>query len=435
MKKLLAILAALCLCTAVLPALGAGLPYDSVLRIYAIQEAGDVLVGTAVSMTEQSLVTVKGAAAVDANLYVMAADGTRITIDDAMELDSELMLLLIQEKITPVSAAGDGSWEGLVTVLTASTGGASAVSGRIATTVKWRGLTSPLLKADAPVLPGSAVLDGQGRLLGLTAAEWTAAPQTYVVLSMDGIRASLSNRNAASSTSYWVAEGMQVTAEKGMITVDLSAFMSGKSGECTVYVEEEHNPYYSYTSTPVDGETALYRFHALPGKVYTVRAWYTEDKRNPQSVNQEQGVTVSIPDAPAYAAYGYEDKEYYLGLLPAGTDESDPSQAVPVPAVTRTILADESQMLFLQASTVYQVTEEVSYDMLISLETPEGWSFLTGGGFYLDPTLQTEDIWHCDLSGLLKEYLSYTGDYASGAYVVTVFYDGMKVNQIGFTLE
>ena len=440
MRKLLAVLAALVMCLQAVPAGAAALPYGSMIRIFARTAAGDQLVGTAFAITDSSVLTVDGAIPADANCYLSDASGQRIETEHVYSMLNGLVLMITKTAVTPVTADFSEVTSGPAVMMTVTSAGAAAISATVSGPVTWHGMDCLLAECDQPATLGSGLLDPEGNLIGIAVSEWLEAPDTYVILNAEGLSSSLlqsiSDTGVPSFEGSVIApEEYDVTAKGVWITVDLSDYLSQhplEGGICYIGCGDTANPYFSYAEVR-EADDRTVHFSAVPGHTYQVKAMIfgTEDSVH---FTLEDAQQVSMLEEPPYRAYSYEDRELWLGTLPTGTPAEDLTLAEKLDTIDLSVLQDEARELYLQARTVYSVAEQVEYDLLTVLTTPEGWTFCQPGGFWLMPELQQEDDWHCNLSPLFRSYLQYAEKYAEGEYRVTYYFDGMPVNQISFEL-
>lgn len=438
LKRLLLLLLALML---LVPAAQADVPgSDALYLLIARDDQGnETPVGSAVLYQSPStLLTTVWAAQTSGELYAAGQGGTvRITGAHRPHEQSELVLLQL-ETPSPATPLNLSTQSSELTVLGHQ--GSQAVSGLIAyPSYGYYGeLPAAVFTAPAPLMPGSVLLNSYGELAGITMATHLEGINRYVALTSEEILTEFTSAGAKTDGVTWL-EGFTVTPGIGQVTVDWAAALPECPEEdCVIslFFADASNPYFSYL-TPEEGTS--FDLCLTPGRTYDVWVQHAHGEIAITAQRpQEYAVTATVGETEPFALFDYQDHEIYLGSVSLAEAEAALTQKVPpMESITKDALTDPDTAIFLQVSSSYTIEETSEAGLLLTLFTPEGYAFDHLGLFIFDTTLQNEDVWNVDITGLFADYTAFSpsGEMLSGDYALRYYLDGALANEILWTLE
>ena len=436
MRKLLALL----ICLTLLPAMPARAEARAAIPLFRLTatdaDGVETEVGSALlALDGQMLFT---GAAVPGRLTAYAPDGSAHAVGQIVSGGGGLTLLILEEDANlPVGglSGADVSKSRLIG-LTANglfydapvTGAARSV---------YQGYEVWLVSAAEPLRPGSALVDAEGGLVGLTVAEWGEGEARYAVLAGDALIEALSAEVEAEpelGDSVWLEA--ELGYEAGLLSIDWSRCeVDGLDADSvfTVYVECGANPYYLYFDMePVASATYT---EAVPG--YEYRVWVECHHGEPSGgLPGKYARSIAIPEAGDFTDDEFSN-ECWLAWAPAGETPDVDARLPALEPITAQTLTDASRTLYLQAVNTYAVEEEMETTLILVLETPEGYVFHSLSGYIFLPEAQAEDVWNADVSELFANCLMYSDSmgFSPGTYTLSYLIGGQWAGRISFTLE
>ena len=479
MKKWTALLCALMLLLAAMPALGeAASPYECLLAVYDRTGEGDNFLGMAVCCDGRVLTTAHADESfAAASKPYLAGAGYTLEIS-GVQSDGPIAVITpkMDEPLPSLTAAPCVAGEP-VTLLALTPDGMTRTTGSALSPVTVDGATGYLTDSTGPApLPlGTAVLSADGALVGLIGAMWGEGHSTYLVLPVadapsaaspttiqddslvnnkqpggkqpadgndaptdDAAPASEATPDSDVASENWLSL-LITTAHGHWITVDWSHCDLSKAGpdsQVVVYIEDADNLYYSWLAD--SAAVGAMEVPAVPGRFYTIGARLfdsmpEDDALRILGIPADTCVAVDMPDARPFNRYGYRDTELFLGVLPAGMSEDAAMllQAEPIPA-TLDALRQEGKDVYLQATSKYRVKRDQECDMMITLTTPEDCVYHLEGTYLFMQDLSDGDVWNCNLQSLLDLYAEHNGGMSQGEYTVRYYFDGTLVNTLVF---
>lgn len=440
-KRTLAALLVMLLALGCLSARAERLP-EGLFRIVCRDAQGqDTLLGTAVLMEGNTLLTAASVARCDGQL--MAVGPAREYPVLAAVIPPEqpgvaLLGLAEQPSELPVALAGDMasvSWAALE-----ESGTMACAPVEQASIITLGGQECLLYTAREGLLPGGVLVNEKGELLCLTVASYAEGVGRYVALEASELLTLLPGANDFSTAQPESGQvtGFTVTAEAGVLTVDWSACgVTLEEGEqLTVALYDTGNTFLNGI-TPSTGETSISQA-AVPGRTYEVAVLRSRGEPDFSSSWYNSAVQITLPEAEPFDRYQFRNEELYLGCAPLEQAEEALNQQVePIDPITAQSLTDPAQAVFLQATSTYQVEKEAAATAVIALFTPENYCFFTEGGFLFLPELCAGDVWNMEITDLIDHYLEFspTGGMSPGAYSLRFYLDGALAGELMWTLE
>ena len=302
----------------------------------------------------------------------------------------------------------------------------------------FEGYDAWLVSAKEPLLPGAALLDGNGNVMGMTVAEWGEGEARYVAVTGSAFMTMLlGGSGTTGNENEWLTD-VQITYEAGLLTLDWSGCeISGLSEDSafTLYFEDTKNTYVSYITG--NSEKTSMSILVVPGREYRFWVRHSHGTGNDDvSRPAERAMTFAVPELGDLTDYGFAEESY---LSWARVDETvDPTAELPkLEFISAYSLTNPEIRLYLQVINSYTVTEEIERDMVYVLHTPEDYTFFQGAGYIFGPSYQDRDVWNADITGLFDNYLSYngTGVFAPGTYTVSYVIGGQWAGGFSFALR
>ena len=440
-KRLLAVLLAMLLALGCLPARAEQLP-EGIFRLICRDAQGqDTLLGTAVLMEGNTLLTAASAARCEGQLLAVGPEGEYTVLAAVIPPEQPgvaLLGLAEQPSESPVVLAGDSasvSWAAL------EEGGAMAcVPVEQASIITLDGRECLLYTAREGLLPGGVLVNEKGELLCLTVASYAEGVGRYVALPASELLTLLPGGRGSSAAGPESGQvtGFTVTAQAGVLTVDWSACgVTLEEGEqLLVVLYDTKNTFLDYL-TPAAGETSVSQA-AVPGRTYEVAILRSRGTPDFSSFWDKDAVQTTLPETEPFDRYKFRNEELYLGHAPLEQAEEAMYQKVePIDPITEQSLTVPEQAVFLQATSTYQVEKEAAATAVIALFTPEDFCLFTGGGFLFLPELCAGDVWNMEITDLIDHYLEFspTGSMSPGAYSLRFYLDGALAGELMWTLE
>ena len=445
MRRLLALL----LCLLLFPALTAWAEEPGQVALFRVTETDEngqeTTVGTAVLALDSQFLFTSAVVEDPGRISVYGPDGAAHRVQVIFSGDSGIAMLILEEAAEepiPLLSA-EGAASGRLVGLTAKGLLYDLPAASVSQTV-YQGQEASLVSAREALLPGAALVDGAGRLIGITVAEWGEGEARYVALTGDAfIQAVLETLigelapedSQGLGNDAWLMDAA-LTYEEGVLTVDWrNCQLEGLNEESvvTAYVLCPVNSYYLYyTADPEQEEINL---DVAPGYTYNVWVSVTDGEPNP-GLSPEYALSVTIPDEGDFTDYGFTN-ECYLAWAPADeTPEADAKLSALEP-ITAEALEDENVRLYLQVINTYAVEEELETSLTLVLQSPEGYVFHSMNGYIFMPEIQEEDVWNAEVTELFERYLMYngSGSFAPGEYTLRYLIGGQWAGSVSFTLE
>ena len=326
----------------------------------------------------------------------------------------------------------------------------ATVTVTVTSTVPWQGNSCYLVQSTQALPYGTPVLNADGNLGGLVAAQWSEGAGRYVVVPIQTVRdaawspvAPQAEESPADDGSGTVIdgavplEGVTLSAQNGLLTISWEGCADlPESGYVTVLLYDTLNPYYTadiLTVTPAS-VPAL----AVPGRTYEVLVVYTPElPTDTDFLFPDQTQTFTMPYTHPFNRFGYRDTACYLGRLEAGLSE-DEAALRRAEAITpsREAFTDPDFEIYWQMASRYRVKKSSSSMITVTLETPEGYLYSLAGTFLFMEELDSEgDVWNVPVQSLLDAYSPEEDGFAAGTYHLSYYFDGSLVNTLTFELD
>ncbi|MCR5297558.1 MAG: hypothetical protein K6E17_09115 [Clostridiales bacterium] len=299
------------------------------------------------------------------------------------------------------------------------------------TPIIWEGYYALVARLNGDALPGSPLLDEEGNLAGIVAAQYAEGDHRVVILSLEGIRQSLveasANEEAAKMRAEIEPEGFTVTVEENRVTLDWSAMTLPECAEGErpyVVVSDIDNSYLTYFGFTEDTSWTLL---LTPGRTYVSGILVSKDTpdRTP-----DRYVITTLPEAEKLTDYGFESR------VLAVAEKNAAGEVVPVEEVTEELL--RSGRAYFYSSSTYQVDR--TYDdltLLITLTDPNGENYRYETGWVYDPAYMDDDTWSVAFTetGLLEMLNKEQGGYPKGEYTLAFYVGGKLADSVTFELK
>lgn len=429
LKHFFSLLLALLLATACAQAETADALYLLVTRD---AEGVETPVGSAVLYKDQStlLTSMWTMAQLTDELYAVGADGAYIAVNATGE-DKEVVSLALAspsaaQPLQPGSA-------GTTLYALGHNAAQQPVEGEalhLVTMPYDYNATAMLFTAPDSLLPGSALVDEEGKLFGITLGGYGEGVNRYVAMPM-------AETGLGEQTVSWLT-GFTVEAEAGYLHVDWSdCDHTCDKGNCVtgVFYADTQNPYYSYF---MEEETST-TIPVAPGRSYQVWVQHAHgDMAKNVQRPAEAAVLATTPAAEAFDRYDYKDSSIYLAAVPITEEKNYINKHIPpMEHVTAETLGDVKAAIYMQVVSSYAVEEPLYSDLYLVLTTPEGYAIGYAAEFVFEPSLQERDEWNVEIYSMLDDYLAYndTGAFAPGEYTLCYYLDGALANQLSWVLE
>ena len=441
-KKILAFLCLLCLLAGVIPAGAEEL--SPVYVLMSITPAGErTSLGTAVLLGDSStLVTTQWAAMADSGLYAVGSGGTlaiaRVSVPAS---GSDLVTLTLREP-SPAQPVQLGEADENLTCVGLRRGETQpeSCSADLLTLAVYEQSACMLYTGLESMLPGALLFNGQGQLAGLTMAAYGEGLNRYVAYPTDVLQARLSGEApadiaAAQEQVGWLS-GMEVTAERGEMTVrwDVQDLPEQPEGSAVYLLwQDMGNDYVSYGE--VDWTEGYATFACVPGRSYLV--WLQQSltgEPDLATLSAENAVLAEAAQTAPFTEYGFHDEIMYLTSVPENHGYGDTEQIPPLGDFTVAGLTAEGFCCYLQAVSVYEVTETQTATLVLALQAPDSSMYTELAEYVFMPELNGNDTWHADITELVRDCLDYSGGLP-GEYTLSYYLDGQLAASFTFTLE
>lgn len=437
MKKLLMLL--LCLMLLPRPALASEAVQPSVFLLTTVDEAGqETMLGSGLLMLEGDvLLTSAPIPEALESVRAYAPDGKVYEVLFSIPGEQGMQMLILYGEST-LSFAGvvraDGA-NGMLVGMTQKGLRYSALAESV-TRATFAGYDAWLVSAKEPLLPGAALIDGNGNVFGITVADWGEGEARYVAVTGDVFANLLmgSTENPGDD-SEWLTD-VQFSCDAGLLTVDWSECEIGGLSEdstFTLYFEDVKNPYFSYIFG--DSEKTSMNVILVPGRDYRFWLRHTHGEAEVTARPEDKAMPFTVPELGTLTEYDFTE-ESYLGWSRADETPAADAELPKLEPVTADALRDPDIRLYLQVINSYTVTEEIERDMVYVLRTPEDYTFFLVAGYIFGPEYMDRDVWNADVTSLFADYLSYngTGSFAPGEYTVSYVIGGQWAGGFSFTL-
>ncbi|MGN0747451.1 MAG: hypothetical protein ACI4ML_12295 [Aristaeellaceae bacterium] len=442
MKKILAIVCLLCLLAGAIPAGAEEL--SPVYVLMSITPSGEQTpLGTAVLVGDSStLVTTRWAAMATSGLYAVGSGGTlAIARASVPASGSDLVTLTLREP-SPAQPVQLGETDDSMTCVGLRRGETRTEScGVEAVTLTVYEQTACMLYTGLEtMLPGAALFNSQGQLAGLTMAGYGEGLNRYVAYPADVLQARLSGEGPAEQAdaqqqALWLT-GLEVTADQGEMMARWDHLDEPEQAEGSMLYliwQDTGNDFVSYAEVAwADGYAT---FPCVPGHSYLV--WLQQSLTGEVELASLAARNAHLAEAAQtgpFTDYGFHDEIMYLTSLPEDHGYGETEQIPPLGDFTAAGLAAEGLCCYLQAVSVYEVAEEQLATMVIAMQAPDGNVYAELAGFIFMPELNGNDTWRADVTGLVRDCMTYSGDLP-GEYTLSYYLDGQLASSFAFTLE
>ncbi len=443
MKRILPLILALLMLLALVPAQAEVSLPAQVYRIVLRTETGDQPLGTGILFgTTTTLLTAAGCWA-EGELYAIGQDGEHAISYRGAVVGSQLITMglatpstatpctatnaerLLDYKLYGVNAQGEPV--------------AIPVSNTRNTVIDRR--AEVLIYATEGLLPGAMMFGDDMGLACITVWQETEGEGVYGALADVTLRRLFGGDDSADeSDDARLLQGFTARCENGQIIVDWSM-----AGGYTIEDDTVFTVYSSVTSNTYltrdvleEGETTAF-MPAIPET--EVMVWVCvstgelEEPLYPESAAEV--AIVNVPAAQPFTLNGLRNVR--MGLTPGepGMDGTT-TDFLPQEPLTREALSDRTRPIYFQTEDVYTCTEEDDdHILLVTLYTPEGYSFYYLSGYVFMPAYSESDLWVSDVSEIFSDYERFCeGEpWPAGEYTVLYTIDGGEVAHITFTLD
>ncbi len=413
---------------------------DGLLDVYACSNGGRRWIGTAVPLAPESLLA-SGLAEIEDGETLEIIDGVSVwvpveTIRDQWGLVTLILLQddpepalpsvyhllnmntpFVPSEFTVLSPEGEGRRQRIDVLESAET--------------HWQDLTCLLVRLSGEASIGAPAVGGDGAVAGLIVARYAEGPNRYLMLPVTGLVQALADISARASqlTNKGAPEGLKVTTEDNQVTIDWSEAELPQADGASAYlvITDVENLYLTYVRA--DSENRATQLQLTPGRTYIAGLVASA---GPPSALPEQYAVIAMPEAKPLTA------NHFRPVLTALTE--DPVQAAAEGREPRTLdRVTEDQMrngeAYFYSASRYEVTEQSSQPMLLSLTAPDGSNYRMESGWIYDPSLQEEDVWWMPMTetGLL-DFLNRDG-YPAGVYQVDLYIGGALADSFRFEME
>ena len=379
--------------------------------------------------------------------------------------DSQLALLTVPDSnhfssAYPVAPVADLS--GLTVHCCQNNGTMQVRVNRVSPTV-WHGLDAFTLSGPEGLLPGSALIDGQGRLAGILVGVWGEGRGNYLALRSQSIlqainseqRSEIETRVPAPAEDNAIAPGIlpdlqltpiqdyldehrtdpdfSLSLEDGLVYVNyheriLERIQNGeKLYVCFLY---DSNNYYTWH--PIENNAA-FLFPAVPE--HDVYVWLSDSNTDSDAdehiLSGADGIAhLRIPAAARSTQYGYQQECY-----PA-VGEADLSDEIELDR-TDWSLADyqAGKRLYLQVIGSYEVDELKQEYLTFVLYAPDGQVYLYSIAYFnYEPEIAAHDAWHIDLTEMFENTFGVDAAPHSGTYTIAYYISGELAGSTSFEI-
>ena len=300
--------------------------------------------------------------------------------------------------------------------------------------VRWQDDPYLMLTLSGPVPPGSPVLTTDGNLAGLVVSEYAEGINRFLAIPADGIAMRLTEISLKlNNMPDWgePPEGLKITAEKNVVTVDWKEMKlpeTQEGEELYLVMLDGANSYLNYY--PVLTAQRKLTFILTPGRFYMfgIGAFTGAPSELPARF-----ATVSVP--PAGKLTDHDFRPILTAIAESeGKTLKDGEKPVPVTAVTEDLL--RSGRAWFYSSSCYKVSESISnISLLVTLTDPDGVNYRYESSWLYDPSYMNEDIWYLSMQETgLTSSLDQNG-YPKGIYEVAFYVGGDLADQFSFELK
>ena len=299
--------------------------------------------------------------------------------------------------------------------------------------ITWKGREAWLLTLSGDTQPGALLLNPDGLLEGIVAAEYAEGDCRYVALTSRGLYNSFAEAAAFLELvqHHNPAEGFTVTVKDNEVTFDWSgmALPEAQEGQHLYLIVADAASDYLTFYEPAPGETQRMML-LTPGRSYL--SGMTVCANKPGSLPEQTALTI-LPPAELLTEYGFRPEKTAIAEIPEGGLEEG-GMPVPVTEVTEELLRSGRACFYSLSS--YEVDRKIDYvSLLVTLTDPNGSNYRYESAWAYDPAYMAHDEWFVTLddTGLL-EMLNSTG-YPEGVYQVCMYIGGKLADGFTFVLK
>ena len=303
--------------------------------------------------------------------------------------------------------------------------------------ITWQGRRFLLLTLTDPAPAGSPVLTSDGCLAGIITAEWAAGENRVLVLPAEGLAGDISEvAGLLRGLPEWgsVPQGLTVTAEKNLVTVDwkdMALPEAPEGSEVYMVIVDTGNDY--LTSFPVkDVADSAVSLLLTPGRFYIIGP--VVSKGRPDAV-PESYASLFLPRAQRLTEYSFTPVLTAIAKMPESIQKEG---AAPEPVAPEDVTEEllRSGRAYFYSHSAYAVDREIDgKSLLVTLTDPYGNNYRYESGWLYSPEYMQEDIWYLSLKDMgLLDSLNETG-YPAGVYTVAFYVDGDLADEFSFELK
>lgn len=291
---------------------------------------------------------------------------------------------------------------------------------------KYRGQNALTLSGEEGLLPGGLMADAKGNIVGLIVAQQMEGYGMYTALEPDSLYLALTGDQAAS-----VYLPMEPTWEGGLLTLTWTDDVQREGGFYNLTISAGENMY--YTTYEVQADQRSLQLAVPPGNTYYTQVQWVDDGAQPQELFWAVMTTYTLPGLP-FQQYGFQQK-CYLAFAPGG---QVPTDVLPEPSVvTAALLADETQLPYLQVLNTYDVSEEITLPMTVSLTAPDGQIYFEEMSYIFSPEYELDDHFAVSVDALFTTCREFSlgGTLSAGEYTLRYSIGDRVAGEYTFLLE
>lgn len=439
MKRILSFALALLLALALMPALAEDYVPEALYRIVLREETGDVTLGSGVLYgTKTTLLTAEGCWA-EGNLVAIGKDGEIPVLSRSIVPDTHLILLhLAGESAAKPLDLTQASYllDYMLYGVTADGAFVSMGLRGIRATVL-NDQAEALLYAQEGLLPGAIMLGDDFNVAAITIWQEGEGEGAYASVAYLPAAQELSS---TIGTDVWLLQNISARYEAGHVVVDWAeadGYAADANISYTAFLTCANNNYVSRIPAEA-GQTTAY-FPATPG---TLAATWVVASRGGDSTQYypqtaAEVVYVEVPQAEPIALNGLRNVRMGITVGAPGANTM-PADFLPQVALTRENLTDRSRSVYFMTEDTYTCTaEDDEHTLMVTLYTPEGYTFHYYSGYVFMPEYAKSDLWLSDITELLTDYEMFCDGepWPAGEYTFLYTIDGYEVSHVTFTLE
>ncbi len=450
MKKLIAIVMMLALFCglAAAPAL-ADRKIDAVALLVSSVNGEVTVTGSAVCVEIDGgthWITATGAMATGQPYYLLMEDMSYAMIENVTPLGTGLAAELqvngsIRASSVPLTARSvHASSESCIGYM-ANAALLSTGAERFAATVYADGTEGVTCTSMEGLLPGAAMFDEDGSLSGLITSALGEGEGRYIALDAPALRTMLGMTPPApvpdkTGGTTWISD-IPYSFEGGYLLVDFAG-QPAEGQYIRVWCFDSGNDFYRWASIEPGKDTGMY-FPAVPGRTLTLYAAANPDAEVDDAAltaaflsDTAPGTSVTVPNAGTEMPYGYQ-QECYLAVTPKSQAVGETERLPAADHITRELLTDPDQVLWLQVNCTYTVTEDSEDTLLCCLYDPNGSVITHMAGFVYGVSYMNQDDWHVDMTDEFR-FLNDLNGLPGGTYTLCYYVGSVLAGSFTFTL-